>query len=27
MSRNWRITFAWNGENAADVEMEDYHGD
>ena len=27
VSRNWRITFSWEGENAFDVEMEDYHGD
>jgi proteic killer suppression protein len=27
ISRNWRITFAWQGENAAEVDMEDYHGD
>jgi proteic killer suppression protein len=27
VSRNWRITFSWNGENAKEVEMEDYHGD
>jgi toxin HigB-1 len=27
VSRNWRITFAWQGENAIDVDMEDYHGD
>jgi len=26
VSRNWRITFAWRGENAAEVDMEDYHG-
>lgn len=26
VSRNWRITFAWEGENATDVDMEDYHG-
>lgn len=22
---NWRITFGWDGENATDVDMEDYH--
>jgi len=22
---NYRITFAWSGENAADVDFEDYH--
>lgn len=27
VSRNWRITFGWKGENAADVDMEDYHGE
>lgn len=27
VSRNWRITFGWKGENAIDVDMEDYHGD
>jgi proteic killer suppression protein len=26
VSRNWRITFSWEGENATDVDMEDYHG-
>ena len=26
VSRNWRVTFAWNGENAAEVDLEDYHG-
>ncbi len=26
ISRNWRITFGWHGENAVDVDMEDYHG-
>lgn len=26
VSRNWRVTFAWAGENAADVDLEDYHG-
>jgi proteic killer suppression protein len=25
ISGNWRITFAWNGEDAIDVDMEDYH--
>lgn len=27
VSRNWRVTFAFEGENAVDVDMEDYHGD
>ena len=26
VSRNWRITFAWRGEDAVDVDLEDYHG-
>jgi proteic killer suppression protein len=26
VSRNWRITFSWEGEDALDVDMEDYHG-
>lgn len=26
VSRNWRITFSWSGENATEVDMEDYHG-
>jgi proteic killer suppression protein len=26
VSRNWRITFAWAGEDATDVDLEDYHG-
>ena len=26
VSRNWRITFAWDGEDATDVDLEDYHG-
>jgi len=24
-SGNWRITFAWEGEDAVDVDLEDYH--
>jgi len=24
-SGNWRITFAWSGEDALDVDLEDYH--
>jgi proteic killer suppression protein len=24
-SGNWRITFAWDGEDAVDVDLEDYH--
>ena len=26
VSPNWRITFAWRGEDASDVDLEDYHG-
>jgi proteic killer suppression protein len=26
VSGNWRITFSWSGENATDVNLEDYHG-
>lgn len=26
VSKNWRITFSWNGDNAVDVDLEDYHG-
>ncbi|HEX8664836.1 MAG TPA: hypothetical protein VF744_12470 [Beijerinckiaceae bacterium] len=22
---NWRITFRWDGEDAVDVDLEDYH--
>lgn len=25
VSRNWRLTFAWDGIDAVDVESEDYH--
>ena len=24
--RNWRLTFGWKGEDAVDVDLEDYHG-
>jgi toxin HigB-1 len=24
-SGNWRITFGWDGPNAVDVDLEDYH--
>ncbi len=27
VSGNWRITFGWDGTNAVDVDLEDYHGD
>lgn len=26
LSRNWRMTFGWEGQDAIDVDMEDYHG-
>ena len=26
VSRNWRITFGFDGEDAVDVDLEDYHG-
>ncbi|MEJ8574493.1 type II toxin-antitoxin system RelE/ParE family toxin [Microbaculum marinum] len=26
VTRNWRLTFGWDGENAVDVDLEDYHG-
>lgn len=26
VSRNWRITFAWDGQDAVDIDLEDYHG-
>jgi toxin HigB-1 len=26
VSRNWRITFAWSGQDATGVDLEDYHG-
>jgi toxin HigB-1 len=26
VSRNWRITFAWSGQDATQVDLEDYHG-
>jgi proteic killer suppression protein len=25
VSRNWRITFDWHGENATEIDLEDYH--
>lgn len=25
VTRNWRITFSWDGEDATDVDLEDYH--
>ena len=24
-SGNWRVTFGWQGENAIDIDLEDYH--
>jgi proteic killer suppression protein len=24
-SENWRLTFAWDGADAIDVDLEDYH--
>jgi proteic killer suppression protein len=24
-SGNWRVTFAWDGEDAVEVSLEDYH--
>jgi proteic killer suppression protein len=24
-SGNWRLTFGWTGEDATDVDLEDYH--
>ncbi|WP_407519349.1 type II toxin-antitoxin system RelE/ParE family toxin [Methylobacterium oryzisoli] len=26
VSRNWRLTFAFDGRDAVDVDLEDYHG-
>ena len=26
ISRNWRLTFSWEGDDAIDVDLEDYHG-
>ena len=26
VSRNWRMTFAWEGDAAVDIDLEDYHG-
>jgi toxin HigB-1 len=25
VSGNWRITFGWDGQDAVDVDLEDYH--
>ncbi len=24
-SGNWRVTFGWDGEDALDIDLEDYH--
>jgi toxin HigB-1 len=26
VSPNWRLTFGWDGEDAIDIDLEDYHG-
>ena len=26
VSRNWRITFSFDGQDAVDIDLEDYHG-
>jgi proteic killer suppression protein len=26
VSRNWRLTFGWQGQDAVEVDLEDYHG-
>jgi proteic killer suppression protein len=26
VTRNWRITFGWDGDDAIDVDLQDYHG-
>lgn len=26
VSRNWRLTYGWDGTDAIDVDLEDYHG-
>ena len=26
VSRNWRLTFGFDGQDAVDVDLEDYHG-
>jgi proteic killer suppression protein len=26
VSRNWRLTFGWDGDDAIDLDLEDYHG-
>lgn len=27
VSKNWRLTFAFDGTDATDVDLEDYHGE
>jgi proteic killer suppression protein len=26
VSRNWRLTFGWQSQDAIEVDLEDYHG-
>jgi len=26
VSRNWRLTYKWDGEGPYDIDLEDYHG-
>ncbi len=26
VSRNWRMTFGWDGDAAINIDLEDYHG-
>ena len=26
VSRNWRVTFAFEGQDAAEIDLEDFHG-
>ena len=26
VSRNWRLTFAWDDGDAVEIDLEDYHG-
>ena len=26
VARNWRVTFSWSGDDAAEIDLEDYHG-
>lgn len=27
VSKNWRLTFSFDGQDAVEVDLEDYHGD